>query len=349
MDDTTVQTPRAVLFQKARSLGSKAETLEGVIRYLRSHLPQPLHGLQRLADSSLEPARAAERFASRAEYELETHGTRADNFARKCAQTLFGCRGSYTAIPTHFGHLPGSVQARIADQLDELWAGHLGPLLASQWPYRRARSTWAGGKHFIYASVVSNAAYAGGHTERVWSANGKWSGNDSYCTLRFTRRCIDEFGDQVVVGTLVTLDCERVELRTYRATWAEQSRGVDLKMVDGWLVRGYHSTASTLQRALKQAAEARSKAAAMLAMQRAKADGPWLTRIYVTYEDSLSAGNCIPGTRSFVERHGLSTLNQQAIRADALLALEDSSFTRAAIAFAARRHAKRNPSREGAQ
>ena len=348
MQHKQLKSPRETLFEKAYAKGSKATTLEGALRYLRQRLPEPLPGLLRLTNSNVTPARSSERYPSAEAYWTQKHAVRADAFARRHAQTLVGQRGSYTAIASRFMSLPPSVQARIAGQLDELWADHLHTLLTKRWPYRRAQSTWAGGKHYVYTSI-SPEAYAGGHTERVWSANGKWSGNDSYCTLRFTRRCIDELGEQVVVGTLVTLDCERVGPRTYRATWAEQSRGVNLKIVDGWLVRGYHSTVSTLQHALKQAAEARSKAATALAMRRAKVDGTELSRIYVTYEDSVNAGNCVPGTRNFIERHGLSTLNQQAIRADALLALEDSCFTRAAIAFAARRHAKGNASREGAQ
>lgn len=348
MQTKQLKSPREIIFEKAHLQGGKATTLEGALRYLRQRLPEPLPGLLRLTNSNVTPARSSEHYPSAEAYWTQKHAVRADAFARRHAQTLLGQRGSYTAVESLFSHLPRDVQARIAEQLDELWADHLCTLLEKNWPYRRARSTWAGGEHFIYISV-SDEACAGGHTERVWSANGKWSGNDSYCTLHFTRRCINELGDCVVVGTLVTLDCERVNHRTYRATWAEQSRGVDLKMVDGWLVRGYHSTARTLQGALKKAQKARSQVASALAMRRATANGPGLNSLDVTSKDSINAGNCAAGTRNFIERHGLGALTRQAIRADALLALEDNSFTRAAIAFAARRHAKQLSSSGGGQ
>lgn len=338
MNGNTPKTAREILFEKARLQGSKAATLEGALRYLRQHLPESLPGLRRLRDPDAPRASSAERYPSADAYRTQKHAERADVFARKQAATLFGRLGSYSAIASLFAHLPSNVQARIADQLDKLWAAHLNTLISKPWPYRRAQSSWAGGKHFVYTSV-SDEAHAEGWTERVWSSNGKWSGNNSHCALHFTRRCIDQMGDRVIVGTLVTLDCELVGPRTYQATWAEQSRGVDLKMVSGWLVRGYHSTASSLKRALSATAKARAEAAAVLAMQRNEVDSAWLKSVYVTADDSTRAGNCAPGTRNFIEKHDLAALHPRGIRADALLALEDSAFTRRAIAHAAPRYA----------
>lgn len=48
--------------------------------------------------------------------------------------------------------------------------------------YRRSQSTWAGGEHeiYIYTCLSSSDVEIYGASDKVWSSNGKWAGNNSY-------------------------------------------------------------------------------------------------------------------------------------------------------------------------
>jgi hypothetical protein len=55
---------------------------------------------------------------------------------------------------------------------------------ASEWlegaDYRRSQSSWAGGKHYARVYLRKEGLSIHGEKERVWSRNGKWSGNNSH-------------------------------------------------------------------------------------------------------------------------------------------------------------------------
>lgn len=53
--------------------------------------------------------------------------------------------------------------------------------------------------------------------------------------------------------------------------------------------------------------------------------------VWVTFSDSIKAGNCEFGSRQFVERNHINLEELGAIRGDALLEMEDSDFTRRII------------------
>lgn len=53
--------------------------------------------------------------------------------------------------------------------------------------------------------------------------------------------------------------------------------------------------------------------------------------VWVTFSDSIKAGNCEFGSRQFVERNHINLNELGAIRGDALLEMEDSDFTRRII------------------
>lgn len=208
-------------------------------------------------------------------------------------------------------------------------------LLEKNWPYRRSASSWAGGDHNVYVQL-SNEPDAACYTESAWSKNGKWSGTNSIADLRITQRCIDALGENLLIGGLITLDAEVIAPRTYRATWLEQSRGVSLKIVQGWIIKGHHCTAKTLEKAQKQVAKARASQVLAIFNNRAalrKLDFTHfpLHQIMVTRGDSLNAGNCIPGTDSFIRTHFGDKGNPKAVSALSLLTIVDDSFVRRAI------------------
>lgn len=87
--------------------------------------------------------------------------------------------------------------------------------------------------------------------------------------------------------------------------WVEQGRAIaDLRTVKGYLVRGEHIEAKSLAEAKKINAEKRARQALDIINQRArtaeKRDA--LANYMFTFEDSLAAGNCRPGTHSFKSR-----------------------------------------------
>lgn len=58
--------------------------------------------------------------------------------------------------------------------------------LEENWPLRKAESRWAGGDHFVKIKKGAKP-YCYGESQRVWSRNGKWSGNNSVAHLTATR------------------------------------------------------------------------------------------------------------------------------------------------------------------
>lgn len=87
--------------------------------------------------------------------------------------------------------------------------------------------------------------------------------------------------------------------------WIEQGRAIaDLRTVKGYLVRGEHIEAKSLAEAKKINAEKRARQALDILNHRAKTaeKRAALAGYMFTFEDSLAAGNCRPGTQSFKSR-----------------------------------------------
>ena len=129
--------------------------------------------------------------------------------------------------------------------------------LRTVYPYAAPAGSWAGGD--VRVSVSAGQPSASAWTMRVWSTNGKWSGNDLAVTLGVTERALLS-GLDLTAGGLVVLDAEQIAPGEYRAAWAAQHGRLALKVVTGWLVRGYHSTRPTIEAARKEARASREKA-----------------------------------------------------------------------------------------
>lgn len=72
-------------------------------------------------------------------------------------------------------------------------------------------------------------------------------------------------------------------------------------MIDGYLVKGEHIIAKSLDQAKKINAEHRAKALGVLLAQRTREikKNEKLSKVVVSVEDSLRGGNCIFGTNEF--------------------------------------------------
>lgn len=78
-----------------------------------------------------------------------------------------------------------------------------------------------------------------------------------------------------------------------RVAWFERSRGLNVKTIHGWLVRGYHVQAATAEKAAAKVEKIRCAAAADLAAKRHDAAG--LAETWISAERLRAAGACPAG------------------------------------------------------
>jgi hypothetical protein len=321
------------ILTKAKARGSNAETVKGAIAYLLSHLPLPIPGLAYLSDPvGRRPSVATTRRSAWDRAVSGTHDERADKRAVEIAERILKKRPArpFSKVRSVCRRLTADIAERVTKRLQLRLASPLAQALANNWPYRRSTSGWAGGHHFVEVRIgqIPNAV---GGSDRVWSKNGKWSGTNSSASLSITPRCYETFGSNLVIGGLITLDCEPVGVREYRAIWAAQSKGFELKVAEGWLIRGYHVEGGTLEAARRKEEKARRERLATLQVAKLGMAGIDLSQVWVTRADSVRAGNCSAGTDSFINSHADVLDGRTSIRADELLRLVDDSYTRAAV------------------
>lgn len=324
-------TRKAQAIQRANASGSKAGSFRGALRFLAARLPPPVAGLARIGSGHFYPTHRR-----RDDSIWNSHASRADLRACQLAAQADTLPAPLAALENACRCQTADVYSRALTHLHQRWARKVRARLQRNWPYRQSQSGWAGGEHSVKVEV-SDKPDARGWSERAWSHNGKWSGTNSFAHLVLTRRCLAEFKVHVVVGGLVTLDCERVGPREYRATWAEQARGFELKVVEGWIVRGHHVAGGTLEQARKRASRARSAAAEALRGTAFREIQAHIKSLVVTREDSLRAGNCAAGTDAFIRVFDKAIGQRRAIPATELLAMRDDAFTRNTVVAAYRR------------
>jgi hypothetical protein len=236
----------------------------------------------------------------------------------------------------HHDPLVGTM-TRLRNRLQSEVYNAVSPLLDDL--FKMATSSWAGGT--TYDSVtISTTPRASGRTDRVWSSNKKWSGNDLHrhvAVMPAWRRQVQARGIAVLDGMLTThaelvRDIDGVEV--YRASWVRQGRGYDLMAESGHIA--YHRASGTtyhlkgsdpakaaagLKRKLKAQAipagvrdAARSERAqkrqerqaaklARLVERLARWDLAGVEDVEVRRSDSLRAGNCVSGTAAFIDRY----------------------------------------------
>ena len=112
-----------------------------------------------------------------------------------------------------------------------------------------------------------------------------------------------------LVGGLITFYCGEFKRDGMACEWVEQGRAIaDIDTKRGYLVRGEHIEAKTLKEAKLINAEKRKQQALDLLNARAKRAQKAaekkqrmeeLAKYMFTFEDSLNAGNCRPGTQNF--------------------------------------------------
>lgn len=227
----------------------------------------------------------------------------------------------------------------LASNLTTPYLRHAEAALWVNWPYRKSQSSWAGGEHSVTVALGDPRAH--GESSRAWSDNGKWSGTNSHASIYTDIPTLLEFPELMTKDGLALCHAEKIGPREYRVRWIEQSTGVSLKTVDGYLIRGYHVRAPGIQSARTKAAKAREQAlsATLLARdakRKKRVELSALKSIYLSVEDSIAAGNCKPVTEQYAAKvwDKLHASGPCAVRADVVLGDRDDYYTRRALGAA---------------
>jgi len=109
-----------------------------------------------------------------------------------------------------------------------------------------------------------------------------------------------------IAGVITFIKGNTINREGMACEWVEQGRAIaDIRTVKGWLVRGEHIEAKTLEEAKAINAEHRAKqlAALLAARKRDEKNRIKEASLMITFEDSLASGNCRPGTQSFKDKY----------------------------------------------
>jgi hypothetical protein len=150
------------------------------------------------------------------------------------------------------------------------------------------------------------------HVENDW---GVYSNRTKYPAHHYTFRLyIPANYSFTKIGGLITIfKGQKIDRSGMEVTWLEQSRGMEVKEVEGFLVRGFHlkksKTVLTLEDAVEKAARLRSNNARQIRERRfwkslsREEITERLKTVWITVKDSVSAGNCPAGTQAFKNRY----------------------------------------------
>jgi len=109
-------------------------------------------------------------------------------------------------------------------------------------------------------------------------------------------------------GLLTFIKGSTINREGMACEWVEQGKSIaDIRTVKGWLVRGEHIVAKTLKEAQAINAEHRAMQLARLLNARKRAERRAEQRangtLRITFQDSIEAGNCRPGTSEFKHQY----------------------------------------------
>ncbi len=330
------------ILNKAHERGSTAKTVRGALAFLKATPTGALAGLVELDVRARRehPANPGHRIDFD---QVLGNFSHAGRIQHRAARIVAACPKDISPqelldrVGAAASMLTADARAAVRAMALAFISRRLVSVLQAAWQYRASQSCWAGGEHNIQV-IIADVPMARGGSSRAWSRNGKWSGTNSYASLTITERCVGALGYELFVGGLLTVDAEPVGPREYRVVWVEQSRGFELKLVDGWLIRGHHVRGGSLRTARDKARKARLETTLKQRAHRLEhtlTSGTYdLAAIMVCRDDSIGAGNCAPGTDAFIQRFEAILNNRPEISVADLLRLERSPHTLAASRYA---------------
>lgn len=173
------------------------------------------------------------------------------------------------------------------------------------------------------------------YSKRCW-----YRKTDSYVTTYANRKHLASLQrkDLLICDGLVNLYCREKSTRhgiaTYRAKWLEQSKGLSVRLITGYLATATinktvffcHSTDSRSEayRGLrKKIAAYRANNLRGYVVEQLK-QGPipvdW-GNVIVTKDDAIAVGYCLPGIRNFLRKHNI---NANRLHVRELLVIDDT-------------------------
>jgi hypothetical protein len=308
---------KAEVIAAAQASGSTATTWHGARRWMLAHVDvMPLSRI---------PRPIYDRRKTRQQYQRQEWIRRIESRLDFVAQNM--------------GYWSLADAEALAAELTRPCLVHAEIALQTAWPYRKSESKWAGGDHDVTVSLGDPSANCA--SSRAWSDNGKWRGTNSSAHITTDLPTLLEFPTLMTRDGLALCRAEKLAPREYKVSWIEQSTGVSLKTVDGYLIRGYHVRAPGIKSARAKAAQARTAAGAATIRQRQakltkRAGLAALKSVYVSVEDSVAAGNCKPTTEQYAHQiwAHIGASGPCAVRADVMLMHRDDYYTRRALGIA---------------
>ncbi len=188
--------------------------------------------------------------------------------------------------------------------------------------YRVSVSSWAGGKNDIEINL-SHQPKIDVRVYREWSKNGKWSGNSLKVTINIDPDWLDTVKNEGLASChgLITTHATKLSDTEYKACWLERSRGFDVKVIHGFILRDgdryFHGKTLASCYRSKKLADSSSKRQIDASEQKKKNiayfDSLSLADIIDKFADlpltkrlSKLAGNCESGTDNWLHKHNFS-------------------------------------------
>jgi hypothetical protein len=198
------------LIAAAQTAGSRAITVKGAVKFLRKQMKQNT-------------------------IPLDKRGYRGGNRSYKAAQDAKNTKRGLRIMEAS-GLWAQDVAIQYAASLDRRLEKSFESLFKEKWTawgYRCSQSGWAGGKHSVSVRFA-DGANVGGHSEKVWSNNEKWSGTNSFATIHITRKAFSYFPDCNIGGNIIVDVSAEHEDGILEVSYVEPSRGFDLKTTTGY-------------------------------------------------------------------------------------------------------------------
>lgn len=238
----------------------------------------------------------------------ETVKTLRKNYVVHDSRYVYLQFGKHNPLPETLSELLKSGKIKITRDVEPLPLNPISPIMALKNKWQSAQCTklekiyclrtgsasWAGGDNGFRCELTSEAAPSlSVSSYREWSRNGKWSGN----SYSFTLHTKPSWKLEKIEGVITVIDTKN----TGHVWWFVQGRGMEVKIVDGYLYKGVHVQAKNFESAVKKVTVQRNKLAQQLRTKRYTAQhrDELAKSTWITFTDSLKAGNCEYGTRSF--------------------------------------------------
>lgn len=189
------------------------------------------------------------------------------------------------------------------------------------------------------ASFIPRMGYSMGQESRVFVAGclvavcdtredykgGRYRARHGYQSIYLT---VKEAQRVKVVGGLITIFDKELAKGIWKVRWYEstgQKQYFDLSVISGFLFDNYHFYARNDKEAIRKGRELQKEAKdlerrkKLLDKHIKVVDSLPLSRIWVSFEDSLKGGNCAPGTYEFARNIGIDLKTVGAVRADVIV------------------------------